>query len=176
MNREILFRGMKWDKSGWVYGDLIQSTEGDRFILAIEQGDVTMYDSVDPKTVGQCTGLRDKNGKQIYEGDILIGDFPLLIVGYCLETASFGASKTLDFSVKNMYWFGNDIHLLKDGWDVIGNIYENKELIEVGKIGIPDLGNMEYRGPSSHCKACEDESNGVKHLQAQKHTCRKRNR
>lgn len=34
-------------------------------------------------------------------------------------------------------------------------------------------GQMEYRGPSSHCKACEDEKNGVKHIMAQKHTCRK---
>lgn len=32
---------------------------------------------------------------------------------------------------------------------------------------------MEYRGPSSHCKACEDEAAGIKHIQAQKHTCRK---
>jgi hypothetical protein len=37
-----------------------------------------------------------------------------------------------------------------------------------------DLGNMEYRGPSSHCKACQDEAAGIKHIQAPIHTCRKR--
>lgn len=38
--------------------------------------------------------------------------------------------------------------------------------------GMPDL-TMEYRGPNAHCKACEDEKKGIKHIQAQRHTCRK---
>jgi hypothetical protein len=63
------------------------------------------------------------------------------------------------------------------------------ELCKCGKVGeiscphdercdikpeIPNLGNIEYRGPSSHCKACEDEAAGIKHIQAPIHTCRKR--
>lgn len=52
-----------------------------------------------------------------------------------------------------------------------------KELESFGKPSgdaITNLsGQMEYRGPSSHCKACEDEKKGVKHIMAQKHTCRK---
>lgn len=65
--REIKFRGKSADDNKWVFGD-IQHIYGK---LDIVWEDGFFGQEVDPKTVGQFTGLTDKNGKEIYEGDLL---------------------------------------------------------------------------------------------------------
>ena len=84
MNREIKFRGLRTDGKGWAIGDYncFNNCHSIRFRDDVDPCEVR----VNPETVGQFTGLTDKNGKEIFEGDIESTN------GLCewhAETASF---------------------------------------------------------------------------------------
>jgi len=151
--REILFRGKRLDNGEWVAsGNLLHANDNgkhsyyipvhnDKFgtiedecdnILSIEYG--TFY-KVDPDTVGQYTGLTDKNDKRIFEGDIV----------RTVATANDHHQKGATAIMSVRYWMGNPC-LCFPGNDsgtplyplcvsttieVIGNIHDNPELLEV---------------------------------------------
>lgn len=66
MERQIKFRGLRVDNNEWVYGYYYKLTESQHYILK----DIHRW-SVIPSSVSQFTGLHDRNGKEIFEGDIL---------------------------------------------------------------------------------------------------------
>ena len=126
MNRKIKFRG-KTESNQFIFGDLIQYENGD---TAIWEKEITGYGyeatqisnrtKVDNGTIGQFTGLHDKNGKEIYEGDIISNESYKGIVVY--KNGSFVLD--LGKSCGCVYLFCLDSLL------VIGNIYDNPELLE----------------------------------------------
>lgn len=130
--REIKFRGKRLDDNRWIYGDLMRHQDGDTFI-----GDNTHYwtddgyhnneyeevRAVEDDTVGQFTGLCDKNGKEIYEGDILgFYEDP----DFLPETVIFSEGS---FIVKDDYTTTAMSAIDTECRTIIGNIYDNPELL-----------------------------------------------
>ena len=127
--REILFRGKRVDNNEWVYGFLSKSRDSNHFLsLCIdhEENGVMLSSIVEPKTIGQYTGLTDKNGVKIFEGDIVqivnTGDEICLIEWDDDDAAFEVANNDVTQSFLVNLW-GRDV-------EVIGNIHDNPELAE----------------------------------------------
>lgn len=120
MNRPIKFRGKRVDNGEWVYGDLI--TKEYPIFTRLKQPlilDISGAWEVDINTIGQFTGLLDKNGTEIYEGDILstkMRDVNFEMI-WVQETASFMFKSTESSSV----W---EIDKSINKLEVIGNIHD----------------------------------------------------
>ena len=146
--REIKFRGISKNNNRWVYGFVSidkNSAKMEGFPHYISRASGYLPVEVVPKSVGQYTGLKDKNGVEIYEGDIdqaENGDknvivFLLKAGTYCVMPMDIYLNNDYQneaFSQEFMYGFGYDLFFdnLTPGkyLNVIGNIYENPELLE----------------------------------------------
>ena len=156
MNREILFRGKRVDNGEWVEGSLIDwGCDGNQVYiipfskyatsLSLAQWVNSFGIAVIPETVGQYTGLTDKNGTKIFDGDILRGyKYPYLSEGhfnYYAEVIYFEncpAFGLYTFKNPNLDFVSGISHgntdFMEDweceNWEVIGNIFDNHELME----------------------------------------------
>lgn len=127
MNKEILFRGKRIDNDEWTEGYLFKSWNR-TFLLWGMTGDVPNMVEVKHETVGQYTGLTDKNGKKIFEGDIVkfshlvFNESRIGVISYEMNVTGFVLSHKGGYS-----W----IVYPNEFYEVIGNIYDNPELLEV---------------------------------------------
>lgn len=128
MNRTIKFRGKRIDNGEWVYGDLLQPTEiCDIYEISdCESIDGTRYEVI-PETIGQFTGLYDKNGKEIYEGDIVGIDY----LSYIVTGVVTYSTKDAMYILTNTNSIADENEPLGDykNLEVIGNTYDNPELL-----------------------------------------------
>lgn len=121
--REILFRGKKEHDSEWVYGWYREDCDGKAEIIS-NKDYYSFY--VDPETVGQFTGLMDKNKTKGFEGDIVSsGSSTGVIVFSCGKFA-------IRWIVNKDFW-SDTILLHLPNCDIIGNRWDNPELLEVDK-------------------------------------------
>ena len=128
--REILFRGKRTDNGEWVYGDLIQNVD----CLKIREQEKSIKKiaksyEVDLETVGQFTGLLDKNGKKIFEGDIVLGLFLFDMSINAVVKFRDGAFG-LEWRRGEIIEFNAFTSLCNITYEIIGNIYDNPELLE----------------------------------------------
>lgn len=135
MAREIKFRARRSDNGEWVYGFWYKGHRFDDAVKEVPLGNCRLFDciitpdgiifDVDPNTLGELTGLHDKNGKEIYEGDILkvicscghIENMPV-VWGYSGWEVK---QKWQHYFTSEKSWF--------EHMEVICNIYENPELL-----------------------------------------------
>lgn len=129
MSREILFRGKDLETGKWLYGSFIKtpnhahiSTSGEAFPAKVE-----------PETISQYTGLTDKNGVKIFEGDIVRHYCKLPVLG-----GEIGTDRgIIKWNSEECFFFrtsldGKDKTIsAKCEYEIIGNIYDNPELITV---------------------------------------------
>lgn len=133
--REIIFRGKRVDNNEWVEGFYVnvpehykQEMSGKSYIVSINNG---LFMEVIPETVGEYTGLKDQNGKKIFEGDIVKyrpGYWRNLIhsvVEYCADKWNYPAFDLKDHDYVQLTHMGQ-IEL-----EVVGTIHDNPELLEV---------------------------------------------
>lgn len=142
MKREIKFRAKRKDNNKWAFGDLVKDNAGGAWIETNLQtwrencDDVDAFGSrlyVDIDTVGQFTGLTDKKGREIYEGDVLrINNgvvVCLLVVTWNAEVGSW-CLRFKEESKEGTRPLGRWLCDRDYDIELTGNIYDNKELLE----------------------------------------------
>ena len=140
--REILFKGKRVDNGEWVYGFIVEALncvtdKNETFIIEQDAtyftyGEFACAVEVKPETVGQFTGLCDKNGKKIFEGDII--EFTNKYIHK--KGRAKIVFEAFKWKYSGCYYGGNPgVWLCIDDksveFEVIGNVHDNPELLEV---------------------------------------------
>ena len=131
--REILFRGKRLSNGEWVEGFIIK-TFGTYYIIDKDDDKNIAYKII-PETVGQYTGLTDKNDKKIFEGDIVDTsnewwnsagpaghDSPVILVEWDNDLCGFEPFANYDCDC--------GVYINAKNCEVLGNIYDNPELLK----------------------------------------------
>ncbi len=142
MNREIKFRGRRPDNGEWVYGDLLHSKTSCRIVCYTEieiEGfiEAEYHYFVNPDTVGQYTGMHDRTGKEVYEGDVVFW------IAIDLRGRGKGEQGAIIWDEHTMTWAIMRDKPTLDGrpciisrpfdkkhLEVVGNIHDNPELMK----------------------------------------------
>ena len=133
--REIQFRGQRVSEPNeWVYGYFVKGTDGGYYITSGDPKD-DMFDTYEviPETVSQFTGLKDKNEKEIYEGDIIQYDDVKESFSVIFKRGAFGYLVDWLMSFVPLAHMNEIKGDGKVSWIVIGNIHEKPELLERGE-------------------------------------------
>lgn len=142
MNDRYLFRGKRKDNGKWIYGGIYyqkadEVKEEAVYIIGASLNDVGAAYEVIPETVEQCTGLTDKNGRLIFEGDIMISPIGRKGIVSFGTYKPWSTSDSDDFESWKLSVVGmnnTECGLGKSCTEfmkVIGNIHDNPELLEV---------------------------------------------
>ena len=123
---KIIFRGKRKDNGEWVYGWYVNKAEAKHQIVTKED---VMPISVHPETVGQFTGLTDKDGKEIYEGDIIqdkngIGVIMWFQTSWGVASYAHGYDGLKSYTAVDSFYSKETKE-----WSVIGNIHDNPSLL-----------------------------------------------
>lgn len=133
MNDRYLFRGKRTDNGEWVYGNYYIAEKLDKsgveyFIIKIKAEGSQYY--VIPETIGQYTGLMDKNGKMIFEGDVVycksrLDNANMVVIFECGQFRMVLSENYRSYQTNSGFY---DINCFDK--EVIGNIHDNPELLK----------------------------------------------
>lgn len=132
MNREILFKAKRKDNGEWVEGYYVKTTIGNDgapsdviFVpFKVSRNEKWGWIKVDPDTLCQYTGLQDKNGQKIWENDILNCGMKLRVSWHHFKASWVLSKKGWMYN----HFFGESVE--PEDVEVIGNIFDNAELLE----------------------------------------------
>lgn len=123
----IKFRGKSILPDEWFYGDLVHSADKKRTAILVNDRDSYDECEVAPDTIGQFIGLYDRNGKEIYEGDILHCNDNNRLYVVTFESGMFYASvKGCNEDMLD----GFQLQVLAEECEIVGNIHDNQELLK----------------------------------------------
>jgi hypothetical protein len=127
---EIKFRAKRADNGKWIRGYYAHNSDSIPCIISISDGDGGWLEEIDPATVGQFIGLLDKNGNEVFEGDIVAWGNEVAVVQWNNYAAGFEPYAR----------WGSEDEPQPEKTVVVGNVYDNPELCFDVIISNPDFG------------------------------------